>query len=205
MSFIRSTALRASSFTRVARPTRYIRAAELQPWQRAVQRRTYASAHGATKSSDAPWAAAAVVSTAVGLWVVYTQDLGGHGEHDDHHDEAHGKDHEEDAPAEEESKEEEPKEEKDDKKDDSKASSPDKSDKADPRKEPKSQNETSGKQEGLSNTDTKHSSEVSKDPEKSKKGEGVAETAKVKGTVSTDRPPAENKEEQGKSSVDKDA
>jgi len=74
-----------------------------------------------------------------------------------------------------------------------------------PRKEPKSFNEMSGKQQGMSNDETHHSSQISKQPEKSKKGEGVAETAKLKGTVSTDRPGAENKEERGKSSMDKDA
>lgn len=74
-----------------------------------------------------------------------------------------------------------------------------------PRKEPKSFNEMSGKQQGLSNDETGHSSNISEQPEKSKKGEGVAETAKLKGTVSTDRPPAENKEERGKTSIDKDA
>lgn len=74
-----------------------------------------------------------------------------------------------------------------------------------PRKEPKSFNETSGKQQGLSNDETHHSTQISEDDEKSKKGEGVAETAKLKGTVSTDRPGAENKEERGKSSIDKDA
>lgn len=63
----------------------------------------------------------------------------------------------------------------------------------------------SGKQQGMSNDETHHTSQISKQDEKSKKGEGVAETAKLKGTVSTDRPPAENKEERGQSSVDKDA
>lgn len=91
------------------------------------------------------------------------------------------------------------------KQDDEAAASPDKSDKPDPRKEPKSFNEMSGKQQGMSNDETHHSSQISKQPEKSKKGEGVAETAKLKGTVSTDRPGAENKEERGKSSMDKDA
>jgi hypothetical protein len=44
----------------------------------------------------------------------------------------------------------------------------------------------SSKQEGLSNTDTlnPHINE----PGKSQKGEGEVETAKVKGTVSTNRP-----------------
>lgn len=45
------------------------------------------------------------------------------------------------------------------------------------------QNTMSGKQDGLSNTDTKHSVDITNDPEKSKKGEGVPETAKVKGPV----------------------
>lgn len=57
----------------------------------------------------------------------------------------------------------------------------------------------------MSNDETHHSTQVSKSPDKSKKGEGVAETAKLKGTVSVDRPGAENKEERGKSSIDKDA
>ena len=41
----------------------------------------------------------------------------------------------------------------------------------------------SSKQEGLSNTDTKHSTDIQNSPEKSKKGEGMPETAKSKGTV----------------------
>lgn len=46
----------------------------------------------------------------------------------------------------------------------------------------------SGKQEGLSNTDTKHSTNISDNPEKSTKGEGGPETAKNKGTVDPQRP-----------------
>jgi hypothetical protein len=57
----------------------------------------------------------------------------------------------------------------------------------------------------MSNDDTHHSTDISHNPDKPKKGEGVAETAKLKGTVSTERPGAENKEERGKDSVDKDA
>ena len=45
-----------------------------------------------------------------------------------------------------------------------------------------------GKQEGLSNTDTKHSEDVTNSSEKSTKGEGTVETAKLKGTVSPNRP-----------------
>ncbi|KAF1837761.1 hypothetical protein BDW02DRAFT_565688 [Decorospora gaudefroyi] len=226
MSFIRSTTLRASSFARAARPTRYIRAAELQPWRQAVQRRTYASGHGAggdSKSSDVPWMAAAAVGTTVGLYIVVTQDTSHGAEHHplgDPHGEGgaakHGtessvgdEDKEEDA--EEESKEEKTSDQQDpdvstkENSDEKDHQSPDTSDKADPRKEePKSSNETSGKQKGLSNDETHHSSEISKQSEKSKKGEGVAETAKLQGTVSTERPGAENKEERGKSQIDKD-
>lgn len=45
------------------------------------------------------------------------------------------------------------------------------------------QNTMSGKQDGLSNTDTKHSIDITKNPEESKKSEGAPETAKVKGPV----------------------
>jgi hypothetical protein len=55
-------------------------------------------------------------------------------------------------------------------------------------KDAKSQNEMSGKQQGLSNDDTGHSTPVADNPNKSSKGEGVAETAKLKGTVDTNRP-----------------
>lgn len=40
----------------------------------------------------------------------------------------------------------------------------------------------------MSNADTKHSTPVSDNPDKSSKGEGVAETGKLKGTVDTNRP-----------------
>ncbi|KAL8857516.1 MAG: hypothetical protein Q9178_005844 [Gyalolechia marmorata] len=61
-------------------------------------------------------------------------------------------------------------------------------DKAAPSKSPVGTNTTSQKQEGLTNTDTKHSLELDSNPEKSKKGEGVVETAKVKGSVDPGRP-----------------
>lgn len=259
MSFIRSTALRASSLARAARPA--VRVA--QPLRQSIQRRTYASGHGhgEAKSSDVPWMAAAVASTVGGLYIVVNQDFG-HGEHSDHAEHAeHAEKHEEaeeeapasqkeessdqtnveaskeekaDANAEDSSKDEsektdsqeeakhsesrekaaedKKKEHKDskaqssqEKQDDEAVATPDKSDKPDPRKEPKSFNEMSGKQQGISNDETHHTSKISEHDEKSKKGEGVAETAKLKGTVSTDRPGAENKEERGKSSIDKDA
>lgn len=47
--------------------------------------------------------------------------------------------------------------------------------------------DTSKQQYGLSNTDTKHSYDLMKDPEKSKKPEGVPDTAKLQGTVDPHR------------------
>ncbi|KAI9698792.1 MAG: hypothetical protein M1836_003902 [Candelina mexicana] len=49
-------------------------------------------------------------------------------------------------------------------------------------KPPTSHNEQSGKQEGVSNTDTKHSTDVTNNPNESRKGEGTPETSKSKGT-----------------------
>ena len=57
-----------------------------------------------------------------------------------------------------------------------------------PSKLPVGTNTTSEKQEGLSNSNTKHSLDLDSNPEKSKKGEGVVETAKVKGPVDPGRP-----------------
>lgn len=46
-----------------------------------------------------------------------------------------------------------------------------------------------GKQHGISNTDTKHSVKIDEPgSEKSTKGEGAPETAKVKGAVDPSRP-----------------
>ncbi|PVH99148.1 hypothetical protein DM02DRAFT_672879 [Periconia macrospinosa] len=260
MSFVRSTVLRASSFGRCARTARLVRTAELQqPWQRAIQRRSYASAHGSdssAKKSDLPWAISAVAGTALGLYVVMGQDTG---HHEEHHDEAHDKHAEEsheEAPEKEEEKPEEKADEKsedqpeekseekaeekseekaeekadekseekpeekteeksepepesksEEKKEDkvvASSKSPDETDPPHPAKPPKSTNEMSGKQEGFSNSDTKHTDPIDNQPGKSKKGEGFAESAKVKGTVSTDRPPVENKEERGKPKMNKD-
>lgn len=69
----------------------------------------------------------------------------------------------------------------------------DKSAKAGPSNEAGSTNTQSGKQEGLSNTDTKHSTDTTNDPSKSKKAEGGPDTAKVKGTVDPKRPQPEKK------------
>jgi len=65
-------------------------------------------------------------------------------------------------------------------------------DKAQASKEPLDKNHTSGKQAGLSNTSTKHSTDITKDPNKSKKGEGAPETAKLQGPVDPSRPSAES-------------
>ncbi|KAF2196725.1 hypothetical protein GQ43DRAFT_444860 [Delitschia confertaspora ATCC 74209] len=230
MVLARSSALRASSIARLARPARSCRIAELQPWQRALQqnaRRTYASEHGAhgaaTKTSDLPWAVAAVLATGVGLYTVTTQDTSHGTHHDEHLDELHareqkgevvqpeaiGEEKQESEPKEEESAEEPAADESKEgiqpsahKTDDKAPSNPADSDLPDARKEPKSQNEISGKQEGLDNDDTKHTANIENDPEKSKKGEGVAESAKLKGTVAADRPDATNKEERGKARQD---
>ncbi|KAL9000283.1 MAG: hypothetical protein Q9169_001000 [Polycauliona sp. 2 TL-2023] len=64
------------------------------------------------------------------------------------------------------------------------------SDKAAPSKPPTGSNTTSQKQEGLSNTNTKHSTDLDNNPDKSKKGEGVVETAKVKGSVDPRKSPS---------------
>ncbi|QSZ35809.1 hypothetical protein DSL72_006931 [Monilinia vaccinii-corymbosi] len=74
--------------------------------------------------------------------------------------------------------------------DNSEGSEGEPSDKAAASKEPQGKNSQSGKQEGLSNTDTKHSTDITNDPSKSKKSEGAPETAKVKGTVDPNRPQA---------------
>jgi hypothetical protein len=46
----------------------------------------------------------------------------------------------------------------------------------------------SDKQRGMSNTDTRHSTDLAQNPEKSNKGEGTVDTAKIKGTVDPSRP-----------------
>jgi hypothetical protein len=51
-----------------------------------------------------------------------------------------------------------------------------------------SSNTQSGKQEGLSNTDTKHPSDPTNSTAQSKKGEGTPESSKAKGTVDSSRP-----------------
>ncbi|KAK6584878.1 hypothetical protein PZA11_003102 [Diplocarpon coronariae] len=68
----------------------------------------------------------------------------------------------------------------------------DSSDKAAASKPIGDKNSQTSKQEGLTNTDTKHSTDITNDPEKSKKGEGAPDTAKVKGTVDPKRPQPEN-------------
>lgn len=50
-------------------------------------------------------------------------------------------------------------------------------------KAPGTMNIQSGKQEGVSNADTKHSTDIAGDPDKSQKPGGDPETAKSKGTI----------------------
>ncbi|KAF2873493.1 hypothetical protein BDV95DRAFT_345140 [Massariosphaeria phaeospora] len=231
MVLIRPTALRASAIARFARPTKSIRTVERQPWQRTLQRRTYASSHGdhgTSKKSDLPWAATGAVGFAAGLYVILNQDLshgeGHHGEpphsnkNEDADEEAADEDESEadEGHGEEDKKDDTEDDQKDDESEDKKkeqskggkdkaAEDPAQSDSANPHKEPKSTNETSGKQAGLSNDDFKFkASNVSDDPQKSKKGEGAVETAKLKGTVDVNRPGPENKEERGNSTMNKD-
>ncbi|KAF9736455.1 hypothetical protein PMIN06_008605 [Paraphaeosphaeria minitans] len=256
MSFIRSTTLRASS---IARSARCIRSFEVQPFQRAVQRRTYASAHGhgQAKGSDLPWMVSSLAGTSAALYVVLNQDLS-HASHDDHEEhalpdklttqpeEAMNDKPDSDLPSldpkrdnaaaggatvDKEAKnapkghsEEELEGEKNSGRaadvkedlakqkdeesphataDDKSSDSPDDQDTPHSRKPSGDSTDTSGKQEGVSNADTKHTSAIHEDEQKSKKGEGVAETAKLKGTVSTERPGAES-EQRGKAKQDKD-
>ena len=210
----RSSALRVASVARLARPARSCRITELQPWQRVLQlsaRRAYASGPGPagqTKTSDLPWAVGAVLTTGVGLYVVTKQDLGhggGHGDHDEHAE--HHDEHKEEAPDGDEKSEPSSYEKNEtankEQADDEKKTDPAHFDKPDTDKEAKKGlNTMSGKQQGLSNDDTGHTHPPETEAEKSKKGEGVAESAKLKGTVAPDRPPAENKEERGKTSQD---
>ncbi|KAF2439256.1 hypothetical protein P171DRAFT_370709 [Karstenula rhodostoma CBS 690.94] len=232
MSFIRSTTLRAST---IARSARYIRSSEVvQPWQRVLQRRTYASAHGQgqAKKSDLPWIVTSLAGTSTALYIVLNQDLS-HGSHEEEEhalpdklttqpeeatedkpdeDKPSG-DKEEDLEGEKNSarqsdiKEDLAKQKGEDSPhataDNKSSDSPDDNDTPHSRKPSGDSTDTSGKQEGLSNADTKHTSAIHDDPEKSKKGEGVAETAKLKGTVSTERPGAES-DNRGKAKQDKD-
>ncbi|MCJ1305299.1 hypothetical protein MMC08_008113 [Hypocenomyce scalaris] len=64
-------------------------------------------------------------------------------------------------------------------------------DKPAPSKPEGSQNSTSGKQAGLSNTDTKHSTDIAGDEEKSTKSDGSPATAKAKGSIDPNDPKVE--------------
>ncbi|KAI5270412.1 hypothetical protein E4T47_06238 [Aureobasidium subglaciale] len=66
------------------------------------------------------------------------------------------------------------------------------------------QGDIAKKQQGLSNTPTRHSTDITKDPEMSKKGEGSPETAKSMGTVSVGRPMPENQIGQEKGETKED-
>ncbi|RDW94625.1 hypothetical protein BP5796_00388 [Coleophoma crateriformis] len=222
MAFSRAAALR--SCFRAGRPTG---ARPTSQFFRQVARRGYASGgHESHASSDAPWAAGALIVTVPTCWYLYKNgpdtSSHGHGGHGDDHAKKHeepkeeSKDEPEEKPEASEEKKDEP--EKSEKSDDSESAdekptdTPDTSDdeeeksapdakgseETDASEEPKdkpaaskpagSENTQSGKQEGLSNTDTKHSTDVTENPEKSTKSEGEPETAKLKGTVDSKRP-----------------
>jgi len=209
----RHSAFRMPLATRFAQPARIIRSAEQQPWQRVFQhtaRRGYASAgHALKKSSDLPGLLSAIAITIPSTWYILQSSPSGGHDHDDSHDHDAGHGEEKHEEKEGESKEEQPEaSEKDESASEEKpkegenpaqlADDSKKPDDSKPRDEPapvnlaKSSNEMSGKQEGISNADTGHSELSKKLPEVSKKGEGAPESAKHKGTVSTDRPQAES-------------
>ncbi|KAE8160426.1 hypothetical protein BDV40DRAFT_290176 [Aspergillus tamarii] len=194
MVFARANLLRASA--------RAVRAASRRPAQQ-FARRTYASesSHGVQKSSDLPWL---LGSVGLGVPAAYYLLSSGpektpHGGHGDHHEavkETEKK--EEQAPA----GETEPQPDRDaEQKVDTEPSSTSSSEKGGSFGEPPSNVDEatarggtggpatiSGKQEGVSNADT--SNPYVNEPGKSQKGEGETETAKVKGTVSPERPQA---------------
>jgi len=212
MAFSKAAALR--SCLRSARPT----IARPQLFRQIARRAYASGGHGSAKAgSDAPWAAGAVGVTVPACWYLLSNapdTSHGHDDHGDAHGESHGEEHEEAPKDEGEGEKSDDTEEKGDGSEDEKdTDTPDTSEDegegdgkgkplgeaADPRgDDPKdkaatskpagSQNTQSGKQEGLSNTDTKHSTDITSNPEKSKKGEGVPETGKAKGTVDPKRP-----------------
>ncbi|KAJ9613512.1 hypothetical protein H2200_003454 [Cladophialophora chaetospira] len=184
---------------------------------RGVGRRTYASEHGAQKSSDIPWLIGSIVVTvpAAGwLWQQGpTKSDHGHG-HDAHTEEEH-----EDAPAEESKEEggEEPKEEESGKEDDSgkEDESGDKEedkqdeskdeDKDDSGREGKDK-EVSGKGKALPESESKEEKDSQGDlsgsnhpamtrPQQQKKPEGPPATAKLHGTVDKSQRPEEPQDE----------
>ncbi|GAB1199513.1 hypothetical protein BDV32DRAFT_119205 [Aspergillus pseudonomiae] len=194
MVFARAHVLRASA--------RAVGAASRRPAQQ-FARRTYASesSHGVQKSSDLPWL---LGSVGLGVPAAYYLLSSGpekkpHGDHGDHHEavkETEKK--EEQAPA----GESEPQPDRDaEQKVEAGSSSSSAGEKGGSFGEPPSNVDEasarggtggpatiSGKQEGLSNTDT--SNPYVNEPGKSQKGEGETETAKVKGTVDPERPQA---------------
>ncbi|KEF55690.1 uncharacterized protein A1O9_08440 [Exophiala aquamarina CBS 119918] len=173
---------------------------------RSIARRTYASGHEAKKGSDIPWligSVAATVPAAVWLWQ-QGPEPSAHG----HGHESHGK--EEEAPQEEpEDKPEEEESKGDESSDDSKAESDD---------DGKSETSGEGDSAGSAKKDAKVSEKKgdkdaasdttgAKHPvldEKTKKGEGVADTAKIHGTVDSARPVGGKKEGSDKDQSEED-
>ncbi|OGM51221.1 hypothetical protein ABOM_000262 [Aspergillus bombycis] len=194
MVFARAHVLRASA--------RAVGTASRRPAQQ-FARRTYASesSHGVPKSSDLPWL---LGSVGLGVPAAYYLLSSGpekkpHGGHGDNHEAVKETEKEEEqAPA----GESEPQPDRDaeqkvetetssspsDEKGGSFGEPPSNVDEASARGETGGPATISGKQEGVSNTDT--SNPYVNEPGKSQKGEGETETAKVKGTVDPERPQA---------------
>lgn len=227
MVLLRPAAFRAP-LARFARPA--TRASPWQQSFQRTARRGYASASDVAgevakkASSDLPWLAAGLVITVPSVYYILSSiETGGHhaeGHGEEHHaegeedeseskdepqakeEESKSEDSEDKAESKDSEEKEEPKDSGDEKPADDKSEDKkdDKSDKPDAQKEPV-KGGISGKQEGLSNADTHHSTDTH-DGSKSTKGEGVAETAKLKGTVQSDRPGAES-EQKGQANQDK--
>ncbi|KAF7588970.1 hypothetical protein BBP40_004972 [Aspergillus hancockii] len=193
MVFARANLLRASA--------RAVGAASRRPATQQFTRRTYASesSHTVQKSSDLPWM---VASIGLGVPAAYYLISSGpekkpHGAHDDHHEAVKETEKKEDAApageaepqpdrdAEQKVDTNESSSSSDEKKGGSFGEPPSNVDKPASRGEPGGAASTSGKQEGLSNTDTDNP--YVNEPGKSVKSEGETETAKVKGTVTPER------------------
>ncbi|OCK78804.1 hypothetical protein K432DRAFT_406143 [Lepidopterella palustris CBS 459.81] len=179
----RPSAFRAPLAARFARPVRTIRNAEQQPWQQVLHktaRRSYASGGHETKkaSSDLPWLISSIAVTIPCTWYLLQPAAKSH-DHDDGHG-GHGAEEHDEKEEEPEAKEEESSDEKEESKDEPKGEDkPKEEDKpvesSDESK--KDDSEPSDEPAAHENTDTKHSTQVSESDDKSKKGEGSAETA----------------------------
>ncbi|GLA28290.1 hypothetical protein AnigIFM63326_005861 [Aspergillus niger] len=173
-----------------------INVAARRPPTQQFARRGYAQSHDAPKSSDLPWL---IASLGLGVPTAFYLLQSGPKKTPHHGHEAHGAGHvekEEKAPAGEATPQ--PDRDAEQKTDTSSSSTestpstdgkpPSEADQPSSRKDSGNSATISGKQEGLSNTNTDNP--YVNEPGKSAKGEGETESAKVKGTVSPERPQA---------------